>query len=65
MDIVRQAKDIIIGHSITGFYLSVDLKTVEKLNKFRQKRNIADYERIGMASKQEVNEMLDLAKSCG
>jgi hypothetical protein len=45
-----------------AFTLSVDLKTVEKLNKFRQKRNIADYERIGMASKQEVNEMLDLAK---
>jgi hypothetical protein len=45
-----------------AFTLGTDPKTIEKLNKFRQKRNIADYERIGMASKQEVNEMLDLAK---
>lgn len=45
-----------------AFTLGTDPKTVEKLNKFRQKRNIADYERIGMASKQEVIEMLDLAK---
>jgi hypothetical protein len=44
------------------FTLGTDTKIVETLNKFRQKRNIADYERIGMASNQEVNEMLDLAK---
>jgi uncharacterized protein len=42
--------------------LETDLKTIEKLNKFRQKRNIADYERIGMASENEMGEMLDLAK---
>jgi hypothetical protein len=45
-----------------AFTLGKDPKTVEKLNKFRQKRNIADYERIGMASIKEVNEMLELAK---
>ena len=45
-----------------AFTLGTDPKTVEKLNKFRQKRNIADYERIGMASEKEVSEMLDLAK---
>jgi hypothetical protein len=45
-----------------AFTLGTDTKTVEKLNKLRQKRNIADYERIGMASKPEVSEMLDLAK---
>ena len=45
-----------------AFTLGIDLKTVEKLNKFRKKRNIADYERIGMASGKEVGEMLDLAK---
>ena len=45
-----------------AFTLGIDPKTVEKLNKFRQKRNIADYERIGMASGKEVGEMLDLAK---
>jgi hypothetical protein len=45
-----------------AFTLGTDPKTVEKLNKFRRKRNIADYERIGMASEKEVGEMLDLAK---
>lgn len=45
-----------------AFTLGTDPRTVEKLNKFRHKRNIADYERIGMASGQEVSEMLDLAK---
>jgi hypothetical protein len=45
-----------------AFTLGIDQKTVEMLNKFRQKRNIADYERIGMASEKEVGEMLDLAK---
>jgi hypothetical protein len=44
-----------------AFTLGTDPKTVDKLNKFRQKRNIADYERIGMASEKEVREMLDLA----
>jgi hypothetical protein len=45
-----------------AFTLGTDLKTIGQLNKFRQKRNIADYERIGMASEKEVSEMLDLAK---
>ena len=45
-----------------AFTLGVDPNTVEKLNKFRQKRNIADYERIGMASEKEAGEMLYLAK---
>ena len=45
-----------------AFTLGKDPNTVGQLNKFRQKRNIADYERIGMASEKEVGEMLDLAK---
>jgi hypothetical protein len=45
-----------------AFTLGTDLRTVGQLNKFRQKRNIADYERIGIASEKEVSEMLDLAK---
>jgi len=45
-----------------AYTLGVDPKIVEKLNKFRQKRNIADYERTGMASEREMGEMLDLAK---
>jgi hypothetical protein len=45
------------------FTLDIDTATVEKLNIFRQKRNIADYEQIGMASEKEVNAMLELAKA--
>jgi hypothetical protein len=45
-----------------AFTLGTDPKTLGQLNKFRQKRNIADYERIGMASEIEVVEMLALAK---
>lgn len=42
--------------------LHLDAKTVRKFNKFRQKRNISDYERIGMVSEQEVEEMIALAQ---
>lgn len=44
-----------------AFTLKLHPKTVMKLNKFRQKRNIGDYERTGMASGKEVTELLDLA----
>lgn len=45
------------------FTLQVDTKTIDKFNKIRQKRNISDYERIGMASERDVEEMLSLAKT--
>jgi len=45
-----------------AFILPLDIGTVRKFNKFRQKRNISGYEMIGMISKQEVAEMIDLAK---
>lgn len=45
-----------------AFTLQPDAKTITKFNKFRQKRNISDYERTGMVSEQEVNEMIALAK---
>ena len=45
-----------------AFTLKPDIKTVEKFNKFRQKRNISDYEMIGMVSEQEVTEMIALAQ---
>lgn len=45
-----------------AFTLKLDTKIITKFNKFRQKRNISDYERTGMVSEQEVKEMISLAK---
>ncbi len=45
-----------------AFILKPDAKTIKKFNKFRQKRNITDYEMIGMISGQEVGEMISLAQ---
>ncbi len=45
-----------------AFTLQLDDKTIKKFNKFRQKRNISDYEMIGMISEQEVTEMIALAQ---
>ena len=45
-----------------AFTLKPDAKTIQKFNKFRQKRNITDYEMIGMISDQEVSEMISLAQ---
>ncbi len=45
-----------------AFTLKLDDKAIRKLNKFRQKRNISDYEMIGMVSEQEVSEMVALAQ---
>ena len=42
--------------------LQPDARTIRKFNKFRQKRNITDYEMIGMVSEQEAAEMIELAK---
>lgn len=44
-----------------AFTLKLDSKVISKLNKFRQKRNISDYEMTGMVSEQEVSEMVALA----
>jgi len=44
-----------------AFTLQPDVKAIKKFNKFRQKRNITDYEMIGMVSEQEVIEMIALA----
>jgi hypothetical protein len=45
------------------FTLQLDTQTIEKFNKFRQKRNISDYDRTGMVSEREVSEVLDFSKS--
>lgn len=44
------------------FTLKLDTRTINKFNKFRQKRNIADYEMIGMVSERDVTEVLALAQ---
>ena len=48
-----------------AFTMNLDGKTIEKLDKFRKKRNISDYEMTGMVSEQEVKEMLALAENLG
>ncbi len=45
-----------------AFTLKPDTKMIKQFNKFRQKRNISDYEMIGMVSEQEVGEMVTLAQ---
>jgi hypothetical protein len=45
-----------------AFTLKLDAKTIDQLNAFRRKRNIADYERVGMVSEQEIKKMVTLAK---
>ncbi len=45
-----------------AFTMELDAKTIDLLNAFRRKRNIADYERVGMVSEQEIKKMVALAK---
>lgn len=45
-----------------AFTLNLDTRTVDQLNAFRRKRNIADYERVGMISEGEIKKMVALAK---
>jgi len=45
-----------------AFTMKLDAKTIDQLNTFRRKRNIADYERVGVVSEQEIEKMLALAK---
>lgn len=47
-------------HSL-AFTLEVEPRTINKFNKFRQKRNFTDYEMMGSVSEQELKEMLILA----
>jgi hypothetical protein len=43
--------------------VNLDTPTIRILNKYRQKRNTANYERVGMISKSETAEMIELAQS--
>ena len=44
-----------------AFTLGVDAKLVAKLDAFRKKRNVSDYERVGLVSEKEAQEMIALA----
>jgi len=45
-----------------AFTVKTEPSIVDQLDKFRQKRNISDYERAGMVTEQEAEEMIALAK---
>ena len=45
-----------------AFTISTDTTIIKQLDKFRHKRNISDYERAGLVTEQEAEEMVALAK---
>lgn len=45
-----------------AFTINTDPIIIKRLDKFRQKRNISDYERAGLVTEQEAEEMITLAK---
>lgn len=45
-----------------AFTVGTGRATIDLLDKFRQKRNVSDYERAGLVSEQEAEEMIALAR---
>jgi uncharacterized protein (UPF0332 family) len=45
-----------------AFTVNTDPAIIKQMDKFRQKRNISDYERAGLVTEQEAEEMITLAK---
>lgn len=45
-----------------AFTIKTNPATIKQLDKFRGKRNISDYERAGLVTEQEAEEMMALAK---
>jgi hypothetical protein len=45
-----------------AFTIRTDPATIKQLDKLREKRNISDYERAGLVTEQEAEEMIALAK---
>jgi uncharacterized protein (UPF0332 family) len=43
--------------------IGVDTKMIAQFDRFRKKRNIGGYERAGMVSEREAEEMIELAKT--
>jgi len=46
----------------SAFTIRTNPATIKQLDKFREKRNISDYERAGLVTEQEAEEMIALAK---
>lgn len=46
----------------SAFTFGADAKLVAQLEAFRKKRNVGDYERVGLTSQKEANELRDIAK---
>jgi uncharacterized protein (UPF0332 family) len=45
-----------------AFTIKTDPATIKQLDKFREKRNVSGYERAGLVTEQEAEEMIALAK---
>jgi len=45
-----------------AFTINTEPAIIKQLDKFRKKRNISDYERAGLVTEQEAEEMIALAK---
>jgi hypothetical protein len=45
-----------------AFTINAKPSVIKQLDKFRQKRNMSDYERAGLVTEQEAAEMIALAK---
>jgi len=57
----REAYHYYVIQSLS-FTLQLEERIIRRLNKLRLKRNISDYERPGMVTEQEAQEMVELAK---
>lgn len=57
----REAQHFRIIQSL-AFTLRLEKSLIDKLDKFRKKRNISDYERAGLVSEGEVREAISLAE---
>jgi hypothetical protein len=55
-----QGQHYIVLHSL-AFTLKLSPTVIKRLDKFRQKRNISDYERAGAVTEQEAKEMVAMA----
>ena len=57
----REAYHYYVIQSLS-FTLQLEERIIRRLHKLRRKRNISDYERPGMVTEQEAQEMVELAK---
>jgi uncharacterized protein (UPF0332 family) len=57
----KEGQHYLLIWSLT-FTINTDPIIIKQLDKFRQKRNISDYERAGLVTEKEAEEMIALAK---